>query len=184
MRLSGRGTWSEFKSRAFVFLRFFPPFCHFGFRANIQARSDPTPEQVAAFSTQVPDGPPLVMINLLRFREWAAYPPARCAEKHTGREAYELYSRHAMKYLAEVGGRPIWRGEARHAVIARSAEQWDEAILSRASAHRPKRLRADERECRLPIRPEPRGRSRRFAADRDSDSATHRAHRPWLLVEA
>lgn len=90
---------------------------------------DPTPEQVAAFSTQVPDGQRLVMINLLRFREWAAYPAGTRAEKHTGREAYELYSRHAMKYLAEVGGRPIWRGEARHAVIAPVGEQWDEAIL-------------------------------------------------------
>jgi uncharacterized protein (DUF1330 family) len=89
----------------------------------------PTPEQVAAFSTRVPDGRRLVMINLLRFREWADYPPGTRTETHTGREAYELYSRHAMKYLAEVGGRPIWRGEARYAVIAPAGEQWDEAIL-------------------------------------------------------
>jgi uncharacterized protein (DUF1330 family) len=34
-----------------------------------------------------------------------------------------------MKYLAEVGGRPIWRGEASHAVIAPAGEQRDEAIL-------------------------------------------------------
>jgi uncharacterized protein (DUF1330 family) len=90
---------------------------------------NPTPEQVAAFSTQVPDGQRLVMINLLRFREWANYPQGTRSEKHTGREAYELYSRHAMKYLAEVGGRPIWRGQARLAVIAPADELWDEAIL-------------------------------------------------------
>jgi uncharacterized protein (DUF1330 family) len=90
---------------------------------------NPTSEQLAAFSTQVPDGRRLVMINLLRFREWADYPPDTRTEKHTGREAYELYSQHAMKYLAEVGGRPIWRGEARYSVIAPAEEQWDEAIL-------------------------------------------------------
>jgi uncharacterized protein (DUF1330 family) len=90
---------------------------------------NPTPEQAAAFSTQVPDGQRLVMINLLRFRAWANYPPGTRTEKHTGREAYELYSRHAMQYLAEVGGRPIWRGQARFAVIAPAGEQWDEAIL-------------------------------------------------------
>jgi uncharacterized protein (DUF1330 family) len=90
---------------------------------------NPTPEQTAAFLTHVPDGRRLVMINLLRFRERADYPPGTRTEKHTGREAYELYSRHAMKFLAKVGGRPIWRGEARFAVIAPAGEQWDEAIL-------------------------------------------------------
>jgi uncharacterized protein (DUF1330 family) len=90
---------------------------------------NPTAEQVAAFLTQVPDGQRLVMINLLRFREWADYPAGTRAERHTGREAYELCSRHAMKFLAEVGGRPIWRGQARFAVIAPEGERWDEAIL-------------------------------------------------------
>jgi uncharacterized protein (DUF1330 family) len=92
---------------------------------------NPTPEQEKEFAAQVPDGQPLVMINLLRFREWADYPPGTRTEKHTGREAYELYSQHALKYLACVGGRPIWRGDARYAVIAPSGEQWDEAILVR-----------------------------------------------------
>ncbi len=90
---------------------------------------NPTPEQASEFLKQVPDGRRLVMINLLRFREWADYPPATRTEKHTGRQAYELYSQHALKHLAQVGGRPIWRGEARFAVIAPVGEQWDEAIL-------------------------------------------------------
>jgi uncharacterized protein (DUF1330 family) len=90
---------------------------------------NPTQDQVDAFPLQVPDGQRVVMINLLRFREWADYPPGSKAEKHTGREAYELYSRHAMRFLAQVGGRPIWRGQARFAVIAPAGEQWDEAIL-------------------------------------------------------
>jgi uncharacterized protein (DUF1330 family) len=92
---------------------------------------NPTPEQVKEFAAQVPDGQPLVMINLLRFREWADYPPGTRTEKHTGQEAYELYSQHALGYLAKVGGRPIWRGDTRYSLIAPSNERWDEAILVR-----------------------------------------------------
>lgn len=90
---------------------------------------NPTPDQLVELSSQVPDGQRIVMINLLRFREWAAYPPGSLDGKHTGRQAYELYSQNAMKYLAQVGGRPIWRGQARFTVIAPADEKWDEAIL-------------------------------------------------------
>jgi uncharacterized protein (DUF1330 family) len=90
---------------------------------------NPSPEALQGLTLQVPDGQPIVMINLLRFREWAEYPAGVEFEKRTGRQAYEIYSRHALPFLMGVGGRPIWRGQASFTVIALPGERWDEAIL-------------------------------------------------------
>jgi uncharacterized protein (DUF1330 family) len=90
---------------------------------------DPRPDQVEGLPLKVPDGQRVVMVNLLRFREWAEYPPGTRTEKHTGRQAYDLYSRHALRFLTKVGGQPIWRGQASFSIIAPVGEEWDEAIL-------------------------------------------------------
>ena len=50
---------------------------------------DPTPESLGAFVERVPDGTPLVMLNLLRFRDVADYPDPE--PQVSGREAYEHY---------------------------------------------------------------------------------------------
>ncbi len=95
---------------------------------------DPT-EQVTAIlgelSAAVPDGQPVVMVNLLRFRERAAYPPGTAAEPVTGRQAYERYSQLTVPHLKKVGGRPIWRADARADLFAPKGERWDEVILVR-----------------------------------------------------
>jgi uncharacterized protein (DUF1330 family) len=90
---------------------------------------NPTPEALQELSLQVPDGKPIVMINLLRFREWADYPQGVEAEKLTGRQAYDRYGRHVLPFLMAVRARPIWRGQASCTVIAPGGERWDEAIL-------------------------------------------------------
>lgn len=53
----------------------------------------PTTEQMSAFAKDAHDGP-IVMINLLKFRETAAYAPeeAEHAEGLSGHEAYQRYS--------------------------------------------------------------------------------------------
>jgi hypothetical protein len=56
----------------------------------------------------VPDGQPIVMVNLLRYRAQAVYPPGTTQEPLTGRQACERYSQLALRHLAKVGGRPIW----------------------------------------------------------------------------
>jgi uncharacterized protein (DUF1330 family) len=90
---------------------------------------EPTREQFEGFASAIPDGQPIVMINLLRFRERADSSADSRLEQRTGREAYELYSQHALKFLTLVGGRPIWRGQARYCVIGPPGERWDEALL-------------------------------------------------------
>jgi uncharacterized protein (DUF1330 family) len=79
----------------------------------------------------VPDGQPVVMLNLLRYRDRAVYPPDTVSAPMSGRQAYEEYTRRTLPHLRKVGGRPIWRGDARLSLFAPKGEHWDEVILVR-----------------------------------------------------
>ncbi len=90
---------------------------------------EPTQEALQAFIDTPDDGGPVVMINLLRYRDRAVYPEGFDAEPCTGREAYQRYGEGVMPRLASVGGRPIWTGSVAATVIAPDGERWDDAIL-------------------------------------------------------
>lgn len=90
---------------------------------------DPTRESVKLLATSVPAGIPIVMLNLLRFRECANYPTESSEPSRSGRDAYDVYLRLVEPILAGAGGRMIWRGNARHALIAPEGETWDEVLL-------------------------------------------------------
>ncbi|MDH4105996.1 MAG: DUF1330 domain-containing protein [Gammaproteobacteria bacterium] len=77
----------------------------------------------------VPPGQPLVMINLLRYREHAVYPPGTDAAPCSGEAAYARYARSALGFVAGVGGRVVWRGKAQAMVLGPSSERWDDALL-------------------------------------------------------
>jgi uncharacterized protein (DUF1330 family) len=85
-------------------------------------------EEVAA---AVPDGQAIVMVNLLRYRDRAVYPPGTVTDAVTGRQAYEHYSQLTLPHLRKVGARPIWRADARGSLFAPEGERWDEVILVR-----------------------------------------------------
>ena len=90
---------------------------------------DPTDDQLAALA-DLPDAPePLVMLNLLRYRDEAAYPEGFDAEPCSGRHAYRRYSAQAAPQLAAVGGRVLWMGSGRLSVIGPEGEGWDEVLL-------------------------------------------------------
>lgn len=90
---------------------------------------DPTPARFKGLLDAVPEGVPVVMLNMLRFRDQAVYPPGRNEPPRTGREAYEEYERRALERVKAVGGRKLWGGTALHAVIAPDGESWDEIFL-------------------------------------------------------
>jgi hypothetical protein len=52
---------------------------------------EPTPERIQELASAADDGP-VVMINLLRYREHAAYPPGFDATPCSGEEAYARYA--------------------------------------------------------------------------------------------
>lgn len=92
------------------------------------AAIEPDPKRLSAFLAGPEDGP-IVMINLLRFRERADYPADFAAPACTGPEAYGRYSEGVQPLLAKAGGRPLWFGLVRGTVIAPGDESWDQAIL-------------------------------------------------------
>jgi uncharacterized protein (DUF1330 family) len=93
---------------------------------------DPTREAMAAFQA-LPADQPIAMINLLRFRETAAYPadhPDHAAGR-TGAEAYAAYGRAAAAPFARSGGSQIWLGRPEVTLIGPADEAWDLAFIVR-----------------------------------------------------
>ena len=92
---------------------------------------DPTREAMAVFRG-LPLDRPIAMINLLRFRETAAYPldhPDH-AEARTGAQAYAAYGRAAAPPFARSGGRQVWLGRPEQTLIGPADEAWDLAFIA------------------------------------------------------
>ena len=90
---------------------------------------EPRPQQMQAVFANVPKGVPVVMLNMLRFRETAAYPDERPAV--SGRQAYAQYSEVAFKIVEKLGGSLVWFGEAKGSAIGPPDEDWDHIFLVR-----------------------------------------------------
>lgn len=101
------------------------PFTHLAADEGAKARND----RMGRLLGEIPRGTPVVMLNMLKFRETAEYPEG--GPQLSGREAYARYRKAASKLVAEVGGGPVWSGNAKAAIIAPDGEQWDEVFLVR-----------------------------------------------------
>jgi len=80
----------------------------------------PTPEQIQTLLDGPPDRP-VVMLNLLRFKERATAPD----DGLTGEEAYQRYAREMRKFVESHGGRFIWTGRVDSLVIGDTQERFD-----------------------------------------------------------
>ena len=94
---------------------------------------NPTPEQIEAVAAiaGTDAGGPLVMLNLNRYRERAAYaaePPGGGSPDVSGREAYERYGVTALGVLKSLGGEVVWHTQATITVIGDDSDRWDEVI--------------------------------------------------------
>jgi uncharacterized protein (DUF1330 family) len=87
---------------------------------------DPTKETFAAFRATDRPGP-IHMLNLVRFRDRAAYPDGRDA---TGAEAYAAYGRDSHPVFSRLGGRIVWRGSFELMLIGPATETWDECFIA------------------------------------------------------
>ena len=79
-------------------------------------------------------GGPVVMLNLLRFRDVADYsstpelaPPAPIS----GAEAYDRYIAHTLPFLEASGGELLFLGKGGPFFIGPNSERWDLAMLIR-----------------------------------------------------
>lgn len=89
----------------------------------------PLPEQIEAFMKEADDESPIVMINLLKYREQAKYPEGMDVEPCTGREAFQRYGAAAGSKLEAAGARAVWMGSVKGVLIGPLAESWDDALL-------------------------------------------------------
>ena len=88
---------------------------------------DPTREAFEAFKA-LPRDEPIMMLNLVRVRERAAYDDGRAA---TGAEAYAAYGRESAPVFRRVGGEIAWRGRPENVLIGPVDEAWDIAFIAR-----------------------------------------------------
>jgi uncharacterized protein (DUF1330 family) len=103
----------------------FPP-------ANRDASIDPTVEQVRRLRDTGPDGP-VVMLNLLKFRDQASYPAGHPDAGGTGRDAYARYQRNFTQTVGDVSqAQVLFEGAAHQAFIGDpQADAWDRMLLVR-----------------------------------------------------
>ncbi len=99
----------------------------------MKAYIDVTQEAGADFIRRNIQGP-VVMLNMLRFREvanYSAHPDLDPGEEISGRGAYQRYIDHTMPFLRESGSEVLFTGEASHFLIGPAKEQWDQVLLVR-----------------------------------------------------
>ncbi|MEP2829435.1 DUF1330 domain-containing protein [Parvibaculum sp.] len=90
----------------------------------------PSDEQLKSFFADAGtdrDGP-VVMVNLLKFRERAVYPDGSDAHL-SGFEAYIRYGKEVSKILAKIGGRMVYNGLVDGLMLGECEELWDQVAL-------------------------------------------------------
>ena len=92
---------------------------------------DPTGDDLKRIVATVAADTPVTMLNLLHFRDQAAYPATDDAEPCSGRDAYARYSRQALAHVRAVGGEPVVIAEVLGRFIGPDNEDWDEMLLVR-----------------------------------------------------
>jgi uncharacterized protein (DUF1330 family) len=80
------------------------------------------PENVQSFLAG--EDAPVVMVNLLKFKEKASYADGRETEL-TGEQAYQLYASEMRKLVEGAGGRFLFGGEVESLLLGEVEELWD-----------------------------------------------------------
>lgn len=82
-----------------------------------------TGEQIKALAQDYPKNTPVVMVNLLRFKEKTE------KGNESGQEAYMRYSQNVLPLLEKVGGKILWSGQVNMTVIGDAEGQPDMVII-------------------------------------------------------
>jgi len=69
------------------------------------------------------DSTPVVMLNLLKFKERSA------DGSRSGQEEYGAYARDVTKMVAERGGRLVWSGRPEQVLVGDESQEWDMVAL-------------------------------------------------------
>ena len=90
---------------------------------------DPSRENWTQFKS-LPRDTPIQMLNLIKFRDLAEYPPdhPNHGKGLTGREAYAIYGKAFQALVADDGAVMIWQPPM-ECVVTGPADEWDEAFV-------------------------------------------------------
>lgn len=93
---------------------------------------DPDRAQFEAFKALDRDHP-IEMLNLVKFRDKAAYPPGHELTEAglTGAQAYRNYGAETAPIIARLGASILWRGAYQTTLIGPQDEAWDEVFVAR-----------------------------------------------------
>lgn len=87
----------------------------------------PTPEQIEALRKD-PSPEPIVMLNLLKFRDKAQYADGRKTDL-TGMEAYMIYGAAMRQVVEREGGKFVFMGAVKYLAVGAVEQMWDVAAL-------------------------------------------------------
>jgi uncharacterized protein (DUF1330 family) len=92
---------------------------------------DPTRAAFDLFKS-LPRDTPINMLNLIRYRDLAAYPDGHdhAGKGWTGARAYEEYGATSAAIFERLGGQIVWRGRFETVLTGPSEEQWDAAFIA------------------------------------------------------
>jgi uncharacterized protein (DUF1330 family) len=92
---------------------------------------EPEQEQFRALMAMKPDLGPVEMINMLCYREHAAYPDGSGHSPCAGREAYLRYGLAVQAFLDRAGAKVVWHGTPRLMLIGPQDKAWDDVLIVR-----------------------------------------------------
>lgn len=84
-------------------------------------------ERITEMMQPGPDGP-IYMVNLLRFRDRAAYDDGRDSEL-TGRQAYQIYGSGVADLLPTYGAKIVFVGDVTFLALGQVEDLWDEIAV-------------------------------------------------------
>lgn len=93
---------------------------------KMTATVNPEIETWMRLTSDIPQDVPVTLVNFLKFRETADYPPETGYPPCSGRDAYQRYNDLVLQILPAVNGQRIWTAEVLGKVIGPEQEFWDE----------------------------------------------------------
>lgn len=98
---------------------------------SAEAHVDPTREAFNAFKA-LPRDVPIQMLNLIRYRDVAAYPDdhENASKGWSGERAYQEYGKTSGPIFQRVGGSVVWRGAFQTVLTGPADEHWDAAFIA------------------------------------------------------
>ena len=96
-----------------------------------QTYIDPSRANFEAFK-ELPRDEPIHMLNLLQYRDEAAYPEGHehAGKGWSGRRAYEEYGNASGPIFRRVGGSIVWRGAFQTVVTGPEAMHWHDGFVA------------------------------------------------------